>query len=164
MNQIITRLLEKYPHLTKDDIIQGKCLTNKGKLYLKHMHKGPYYTNDDFFDDGTYVSFNVFCKDQSMPVEVDKVLQYLDNSDSCDMYVVVPHENMFGDHNITVFMPDEYRKASEEHNYQSFGGRWNDKWNQAMKVYVVGSMANMVNDNLITRAQLVQMIASEVTK
>jgi hypothetical protein len=62
------------------------------------------------------------------------------------------------------FLPEEYRKASEEHNYQAFGGRWSDKWIQAMKVYVVGSMANMVNDNLITRAQLVQMIESEVTK
>lgn len=162
MNAVIKELLEKYPHLNQEDIIKGKCITAKGKVYLKHLHKQKdYYSSNDYFSPNACASFKVYCQDETMPVEVDKVLQYLDNSDSCEAYIVSPHESVYGWHDTTLFMPDDLAERSAKHDYT---GRWSREWNKAMEICVLGPMADMVNNELITEKQLVQMIRNEVEK
>lgn len=163
MNKYVKEILDQYPHLQEADIIQGKCFTNKGKVYLKYLHKQKdYWSSDEYFNRKDCVIFNVYCQDETMPTEIDKVLQYLDKKDTCEAYIVIPHENVWGDHAVTLFMPTELRVASAARDWNVHGGRWSDVWNKAMKIYLMGPMADMVKNNLITDSQLVQMIESDM--
>jgi hypothetical protein len=159
MNKYIEQILQKCPWVKQEELLEGKMLTNKGKVLLEWV-----LAQEDPYGNGNpqdALQFCVYCKDMKNPTEIDKVIQFLDKSDSCELYWIIPDISVWGNHNTTLFMPDNLRKKSEERDWSN---RWDIEWRQAMQVYILGTMSDMVNNNLLDEEQVVQMIESEVTK
>lgn len=159
MNKYIEEILQKCPWVKQEELLEGKMLTNKGKILLEWAKRQRDPWGDDYPKDT--IRFQVYCKDMAMPTEIDKVIQFLDKSDSCELYWIVPDVNVWGSHETTLFMPEDLRKRSKARDWSN---RWETEWRQAMDVYVLGTMSDMVNNNLLSQEQVIQMIESEVTK